>query len=204
MAEPAEGRRERKKRALRQRIFDEAARLFLRQGFDATTVDEIAVAADVAQATFFNHYPSKDALLDEMTSEVLGVVRGLLEEQRKREASSAERIDALADRATQLIRSAPRLTRDVLRALMRRPEGAGELITAVRASVSELIRDGQAQGDVRRDRDASFLAEMLIGTFYGTITHWINEPDYPLAQRMRATAVFFEEAIAPVGEETRE
>jgi AcrR family transcriptional regulator len=52
--------RERKKAETRQRIQDEAMRLFLERGYDATTVEEIAAAAGVSHMTFFRHYPSKD------------------------------------------------------------------------------------------------------------------------------------------------
>ena len=64
---PIEGRRERKKRELRSRIYQTARTLFLSQGFEATTVEQIAAAADIAPATFFNHFQSKNALLGEMT-----------------------------------------------------------------------------------------------------------------------------------------
>ena len=65
-----EGRRERKKRETRERIYESARQLFLERGFAAVTVDQIAEAADVAQTTFFNYFQSKGALLREMTSEV--------------------------------------------------------------------------------------------------------------------------------------
>jgi hypothetical protein len=38
---------------------------------------------------------------------------------------------------------------------------------------------------------------MLIAVFYGTITQWIHDPAYPLAERMREAADFLCEAIAP-------
>lgn len=197
MAAASESRRERKKRELRQRIYERAGLLFWRQGYDATTVEQIAEAADVSQATFFNYFPSKDELIGQMTSEVLGVVRSLVEQQRKREAPTAERLAEMAERATRLIEHTQLLTRDLLRALMRNPERSGPLLADARRTVAEFLRDGQQLGDVRSDRDAEFLAEMLIGIFYGTITHWLNVPTYPLRTRMREAADFLVEAIAP-------
>ena len=198
-AGPVEGesRRERKKRELRERIYDESAQLFLRHGFDATTVEQIAEAADVSQATFFNYFPSKDDLILQMTTEVLGVVRILVEEQRKRDASTRARINDMSLRATRLIQNTQLLTRDLLRALMRKPGGSGELLADVRQALAELMRDGQERGDVRSDRDAEFLAEMLIAVFYGTITHWLNDSRYPFPARMREAADFLCESIAP-------
>jgi AcrR family transcriptional regulator len=55
-------RRDRKREQTRQLILDHARRLFLEQGFERTTVLQIAEAADVAVQTVFNHAPSKEAL----------------------------------------------------------------------------------------------------------------------------------------------
>lgn len=57
------GRRDRKKNDTRDRLINEAARLFEAKGFDETTTTEIAEAADVAQRTLFRHFPTKEAVL---------------------------------------------------------------------------------------------------------------------------------------------
>ncbi len=54
------GRRERKKLRTRALIQKEALHLFLEKGFEATTIEEIAEAADIAPSTFFNYFPTKE------------------------------------------------------------------------------------------------------------------------------------------------
>jgi AcrR family transcriptional regulator len=195
-----EGRRERRKAELRERIYRCAGQLFIDQGFAATTVDQIAAAADVAPATVFNHFASKDALLHEMSSEVLNLVQALVEGQRKRPASTQQRLATMADQAGALIAHTKRISRDLILELFRNtapPGSSGPALERVHAAFGELLRDGQAAGDVRRDEDVRFLAEMMVGVFYAAVTIWMNDPSYPLDQRLRRAAAFIGEAIAP-------
>ncbi|MFY1623409.1 TetR/AcrR family transcriptional regulator [Micromonospora sp. WMMD735] len=55
--------RERKRARTRQALVDAAVDLFGRQGYEATTIAEIAAAADVGTRTFFSYFPSKEDLL---------------------------------------------------------------------------------------------------------------------------------------------
>lgn len=57
------GLRERKKRQTRAAIQAQGLRLFIDQGYDATTCEQIAAAADVGPATFYRHFPNKEALV---------------------------------------------------------------------------------------------------------------------------------------------
>ncbi len=59
----SEGLRERKRRETHQRIVDVGVRLFIQKGYDATTIDDIASAADISRRTFFHYFKSKDEIL---------------------------------------------------------------------------------------------------------------------------------------------
>lgn len=60
---PAQGLRERKKAKTRAAIQRHALRLFRQQGYEATTVEQIAEAAEVSPSTFFRYFPTKEEVV---------------------------------------------------------------------------------------------------------------------------------------------
>jgi AcrR family transcriptional regulator len=54
------GLRERKKQKTKEAIQREAMRLFKRQGYADTTIEQIAAAAEISPSTFFNYFPTKE------------------------------------------------------------------------------------------------------------------------------------------------
>ena len=63
---PPLGLRERKKLKLRRSVQREALRLFADRGYEDTTVEQIADAADISTTTFYRYFPTKeDVVLDD-------------------------------------------------------------------------------------------------------------------------------------------
>jgi len=56
----ATGLRERKKQKTRESIQREAMRLIQKQGYDQTTIEQIAAAVEISPSTFFNYFPTKE------------------------------------------------------------------------------------------------------------------------------------------------
>jgi AcrR family transcriptional regulator len=62
--------RERKKLRTRRALADAALRMFTENGFDATTLEELADEAEVSKSTFFRFFPAKEAAAIEAETEL--------------------------------------------------------------------------------------------------------------------------------------
>jgi AcrR family transcriptional regulator len=79
--EPALGLRERKKQRTRATLIDAAVELCEKQGFERTTVDQIATIADVSPRTFSRYFATKDAIALALIDDALDKVAVILAEQ---------------------------------------------------------------------------------------------------------------------------
>ena len=165
-------RRERKKDETRERIVGAAIRLFTLKGFESTTVDEIAEAADVAKGTFFNYFPRKEAVLDALGEQVVQemeeVTRGLL----ARPGTAPEKIHHFATEITRRHSNNRELSRVfVQRMLSNFQEPIHSTAGRLRELLRSLIEQGQAAGEIR-PLDAARASAVIQGAAIGTLFAW--------------------------------
>jgi AcrR family transcriptional regulator len=89
--DPQPGLRERKKQRTRETIARVALQLFEERGYQATTLDDIAEAADVSTRTIFSYYPSKEDILFADFPEMKAALARALDER----PDSADALDTL-------------------------------------------------------------------------------------------------------------
>jgi AcrR family transcriptional regulator len=92
-----QARRKREKEKRRQVILDAARKLFWGRGFEATTMPEIAEAAELAPGTLYLYFPGKTALYGELLLEGYDSLIARLRQAVGRRRSARRQAEALID-----------------------------------------------------------------------------------------------------------
>ncbi|HWD27388.1 MAG TPA: helix-turn-helix domain-containing protein [Rhizomicrobium sp.] len=119
----------------RGRIMDAAVSLFARNGFEATSVNEIARAADVANGTFYLHFKDKDELVAALTLRMASDVTRRISEAMADVTDAIERVARGTRHFIELAASEPDWGWGVYRALAAMPR-AGALGGYMRADMA--------------------------------------------------------------------
>src|SRR5687767_13584308 len=156
------GLRERKKHATRKAIHDAGLRLFAEQGYAATTMEQVANAADVSRATVFTYFPSKEDIvfgdaplaLASLTAQLEGApatipavrdwlrpLTGWMEPDLLVQRRLALEIPAVGARRAQLFREVERVVGDALAAEL----GPGRTLAARLAAATFIAALGVAE-----------------------------------------------------------
>ncbi|MEN6349564.1 MAG: TetR/AcrR family transcriptional regulator [Syntrophomonas sp.] len=176
-------RTERKKEETRKRILVVAMDLFKRQGFDKTTVDQIAMEADVAKGTVFNHFPEKEAIIYEHIQSII----------REQTPAMLEYLNKLPDTRTRLIAALQKsmewmhidLSNDLferhfiykmsqaIQAIKHLDENAG---TGFSTILVHIFKMGIESGEIRPDVNAGVMGGLEYNHFFSALL-WVNHPE---------------------------
>jgi AcrR family transcriptional regulator len=202
------GLREEKKIEQRRSILDAATALFRKRGYEQTRVQDIIARLRISEATFFNYFPTKEALLYEFAVEDLerGAVV-LRSELERHDRSVPDRIRSLMSSWVEECVSDRKFNALVVSRSRIFAGPQGELRAKALRNydiLKELFREGQKRGEIRADTDPLQLAEMLEGIWVLTAGNWLfgwwkdNSDKVEFEQRvMKAVNVFLDGCKPP-------
>ena len=169
--------------------------LFGAAGVEATSVDEITSAANVAKGTFYVHFQRKTDVLLERAAIIL---EELLDEEMTGDAPAA--IAAMGDRVAALMSTMPRpvmgrMVREIVgnREDWMRVLGERRTLNAI---ILPVVERGRADGSLRTDLSAQRLAQGLTILWLDAVVGWaerVDERDLAV-DLQRATALFLDGA----------
>lgn len=167
----------------RTALLEAALTLFAEQGFDQTTVAQIAARAGVTEMTFYRHFGTKDAVLvdDPYDPLIADAVR----------AAPAE--GALAAAAAGVLtawRAIPEpsveIVRDRLRLVARTPSLRGAMAVASRGTEDAIAAALEARGEPALD--ARIASAATVAALNAALVAWAEGPEAPLATAIEAAA----------------
>jgi AcrR family transcriptional regulator len=180
------GLRERNKLQKRRRIYQVARRLFEKQGYDSTTMRQIARAADVGEGTVFLYAKDKRELLFRIfKDDFLSVT----DDAFRRIPSDAHFLDQFTAFMTPWLRFLQphgALARIMVREGFGMRDSAGDEYEAMVANIndkfSRLLHSAQQRGQVRSDLDLPRLVEAIWANFRFYADDWAGQRRPSLAE----------------------
>jgi len=155
---------------VRNKILEEAVRLFSRKGYGSTSVREVAEAAGITKPTLYYHFGSKEGLFEALVDHHLTGLERVVGEASSRPGPALERLRSFAQ--TYLFGAVEH--GDVLRFLLTcsLPE-VGECrnpdchvfarVLQIVTPLQDVVRQGVSSGELRRDLDPEAAVYALVG-----------------------------------------
>jgi AcrR family transcriptional regulator len=167
----------------RRMLMGSLARLLMKKEFDSISVQEIADEATLNRATFYLHYPDKNALLQAMT----GVrFRDLIERRGITFTNCNGALRAIALGVCDYLAETTGCPSQLARIPLE-----GSIIPAV----EDMFREGLALHGIAPDVDAALLATTAAWAVFGAARRWFQTVDRIPAEEMAAK---IETMVSPV------
>jgi TetR/AcrR family transcriptional regulator, cholesterol catabolism regulator len=155
----------------RRRLIDAAFELGAEGGYDAVQMRDVAVTANVALATIYRYFSSKDHLLAAAMTEWTARLQGRVAQSPPRGATAADQMVDVLHRACRAMERQPKLSEALVRALSSADAG-------VTASSAEVQRQIASMGDgILADLTPEVRADILAAlghVWYSTLVSWAN------------------------------
>ncbi len=142
----------------RDRILEAAEELFARRGYAGVGISEIAETVGLSKSSLFHHFRTKAQLHAATVERILSEIDLQLTRSLAQGGSATERLDRWVDLLIDLLARTPAHARVLLRALFEDEELAGDIderreaddaTRRILQQVSNVLRDGMAQGEIR-------------------------------------------------------
>ena len=174
---PTISRRERKKRDTRRRILDAAMQLMKDTPYDQVRIEDICSSADVANATFFLHFPNKSALVLAFNEDVAAKIAEQLADAKM---AASERLKALLRIYLEEWGAHRHLMRQIVLEFIAQPASAttfNEVSPGLLGIVGGIIRDGQSSNEFSARITPGTAALALVAAWNALAISWAQTGD---------------------------
>jgi AcrR family transcriptional regulator len=157
----------------RDQVLAIAVQLFNEQGYDATSVADLAERLGLTKSALYHHFASKDELLSLALDSALTALEGVLDDAEHRAESDAERLrDVIGGAVEVLIDHLPEVTLLLrVRGNSKTEQQALERRRVFDARVAALVAGAQSEGWIRADVDAAIATRLIFGMI-NSVVEW--------------------------------
>jgi AcrR family transcriptional regulator len=165
------GLRERKRERTRAAIQAAGLRLFATQGYDATTCEQIAAAAEVSPATFFRYFPTKEEVV--LSDEYDDLLRARLHERPPGESPVVAVRRSLAGGLEAIYPAEAEAIRERLQLVLSVPALRARRYDQMRGMENALAGElAQRMGAAPEDLDVRVVARAIAATATVAVEEW--------------------------------
>jgi len=187
-----QGRVDRRVEDFRARVLETASELFQTRGVEATKVDDICAAADVAKRTLCNHFPTKAHIVQALSREAASRTVAIIDGARMAGGSTRERLSLLfAGLREGWVERGP-MHREFVGAYFHAAHGtqdAAEGEIRLSDAILALLTEAEASALPERCAPETF-AEIVLGSIYSITLEWIHRDDYDLDAHLASASEF--------------
>ncbi|MGW5106049.1 TetR/AcrR family transcriptional regulator [Nocardia sp. NPDC004123] len=171
-------RLDRRKREVRERILQAAFDLFLSQGIEVTKIEEICERADVANRTFFNHFPTRQDLIRALAEQRLIHLHDVLFD-RSGQPLPARLIGFFDDISAELLGQGDTYREMIGVMLIATPTGYQRGFI-LHDTFLEMVKQGVADGEITSRHAPAILADIIVGALVRGIVNWTVDNTFAL------------------------
>lgn len=190
----------RRKTEFRDRITAAALKLFAEHGVADTSIAAIIKEADIAHKTFFNHFPTKDHLLQHIVSSHSEHAYRLFRDTFNQHSDPRKQLQfCLVAIASQLASMNPAHYRELLTFYFISSASTRDFREQQKHQFAELVTQILQLAHDRRQLRTQFsietLTEIVVGICVATLLNWCVAEDYPIVARMKQAAEFINASV---------
>lgn len=153
----------------RAQIRSAARRVYSRRGPSGLGLAKVAKEAGISRSNLYHYYEDKAALLQDLARELLEEEEALFRQALLSDGNVVERIERLADRIVERFSEWARVGGALLRIWLEDQRRVRRLFRDLRRDLAEVLRQGQALGEIDDRIPAEATATLLIGMIDGLV-----------------------------------
>ena len=168
----------------RKEIAKAAIEIFAQKGFESTTIQEIAEAADIGKGTFYQYFETKEHVLIEVSMEIFREMENSIDSSFLTISDPRKKLKSLVSETMGAVDKMEKVFNVYLELFLihLRKGGYGvtilvleDMLVMMRKLVSEIILDGKKKGIFKPNIDHKALSIFLVASLDGVALHYVMD-----------------------------